>query len=139
LAAAAVLAEASPAGLPMLAKRTSELRASGKSRSYECLIYSDGIVVTRGFEGVITTEEKTFAMQGSLSSKIDEVIATKPELKKNRPIEISYSLVAFHASSSGIQETVVLSSFDGKTGDDIFNSAPASAMLRELINTVCGN
>lgn len=139
LAAAAVLAEASPATLPILAKRTTDIRASGKTRTYECLIFTDGITVTRGFDGVTTTEEKNFSMQGSLAGKIDEAIATKPEVKKTGPISLSYSLVAFHASTSGIQDTVVLSSFDGKTGEDIFNPSPAAAMMRDLINTVCGN
>jgi hypothetical protein len=139
LAAAAVLAEASPSTLPILAKRTTEFRSAGKSRTFECLVYPDGITITRGFDGVTTTEEKNFSMQGSLSAKIDEVIATKPEEKKNSPLGLSYSFVAFRASASGIQNTVVLSSFDGKTGDDVYNPAPGAAMMRDLANTVCGN
>lgn len=139
LAAAAVVAEAAPSTLPVLAKRTSSVNASGQIRSFECLIHPDGIILTRNFGGIFTNEEKAFSITGSVAAKIDEVANTAPTLKKTSPLDFSYSIVAFRASASGIQDTVVLSSFDGVTGEDVFNSAPAAFLLRDLINTACGN
>ena len=139
LAMAAVFAEAASSSLPVLAKRSSEIRAAGKVKSFECMVYPDGITITRGFDGITTTEEKIFSMSGSLAAKIDEAIATKPQTKTNSVLDFSYSFVAFHASSSGIQDTVILSSLNGTTGEDVYNPAPSATMMRDLLNTICGN
>ncbi|CAN5466948.1 hypothetical protein BH10BDE1_BH10BDE1_25410 [soil metagenome] len=139
LAMAAVFAEAAPATLPILGKNSSEVRAAGKTKTFECMVYPDRIVITRGFDGVTTTEERNFSIAGSLTAKIDDVLATKPQTKTTGPLEMSYSFFAFHSSAPGTQDTVILSSFNGTTGEDIYNPARGATMMRDMINTICGN
>lgn len=133
----AVNVHAAPSTLPILAKRTSSTTATGKVRSTECMIHPDGLVITRNTHGIITTETREFTIQGDVETKIDEAIATKNEEKKSTPLEYSYAFVAFKTSASGIQNTVVLSSYNGTTGEDVFNPSTGAAILRDIMNSVC--
>lgn len=128
---------AAPSSRPVLAKRSSSTSPSGKVSSVECLIHPDGVVIHRTFDDITSTEEKAFALGGPIDAKIDEAAATSLDTDTTGPIEFSYSFVAFRQSSSGIQDTVTLASFDGKTGKREINPSRAARTLREVINSVC--
>ena len=133
----ALTSQAHAASATVLEKDSSEFYASGKTRTVKCTISLDSIVITRTFEGMTTTEERSFKVSGPIDAKIDDVSATKAEEKTNKPaLDMTYSFVAFKTGST---TPVILSSYDGTTGAEVFNPAPSSGVLREILRTNCGN
>ncbi len=130
---------ASAATSPILSKRQTTTTASGKTRSSDCRVFSDRVTIDRFVDGVTTSEEKTFKLGGNFESKIDEVIATKPQTKTVGPLEFSYDMVAYRSTSAGASEEIILSSFDGVKGIDIFNPSSAAVVLKDVMNSVCGS
>lgn len=126
-------------GSTILEKRQVTVAPSGATRTTECLVYADGVTVKRDIVGLQTTEEKNFKLGGNVDAKIAEVVATKPQTKTVGPLEYTYSMIAFYTTAAGARESVILSSFNGTTGEDIFNPSPASNHLRDVLNTACGN
>lgn len=135
--AAGVVASAAPTTLPVMAKRFKTVSTTGKVRSTECLVHTDGAVIYRSIDGIQTVEERNVQITTSLAAKIDEAASAKTETRTMSPIEFSFSQVAFRTSSSGIQDTVVLGSFDGPTGVEVYNTANAAYVLKELLNSIC--
>lgn len=126
-------------GSPILEKRQATTSPSGAVRTVECLVYADGITIKRDIVGILTTEEKNFKLQGAVDAKIAEVVATPPRTKTSGPLEYTYSILAYHTGASGAREAVTLSSYNGVTGEDVFNPSSAATQLRDVINSVCGN
>jgi len=131
------VAEAAPTSLPVMAKRFSTISTTGKVRSTECLVHTDGAVIYSSIEGIKTTEVRNFQINTSLTSRIDEAAAAKVETRTTAPLEFSFSQVAFRTSSSGIQDTVVLGSLDGPTGVEVYNPSSAALILKEVLNSIC--
>ncbi len=138
-AEASAEASAATAKSPVLSKTQNTISPSGKTRSSECLVYADGVTINRNIDGVLTTEEKFFKLSGAVDAKIDEVVATKSQTKVVGPMEFSYEMLAHRTSTSGAREAIILSSFNGIKGEDIFNPSSGATILKEVLNSVCGN
>ena len=139
LAIVTAQASAAPAKSPILTKRSSTVSSSGKTRSMECLVYADGASITRFMDGIVLTEEKAFKLSGTYDAKIAEVAATKPQTKVVGPLEYSYEMLAHRTSATGTQEDVIISSFNGVKGEDIFNPSSGAIILKEVLNSICLN
>lgn len=121
-------------GSPVLSKRSTSTSGSGKVRSSECLIYKDGVVINRNADGVLTTEEKSFKIGGTLDAKIADVAAGVVEIKPSSPLEFSYSMIAYQGTKE-----FIIGAFDGVKGEESYNPAPSVIILREILNSTCNN
>ncbi len=130
-------ASAAPTTLPLLAKRLTSKNPGGKTRSSECLVYPDGVTINNSVDGLEFSIERSGSVSSSITTRINEAAAAKTASTQRTPITTSYSLVAFRASASGIQESVVISAFDGNTGIETTNPAPAAYVLKEVANSLC--
>lgn len=126
-----------PSTLPLLAKRFSSINPSGKIRSSECLVFPDGVTINNSVDGLDFSVERSGSVSSAITTRINEAAAAKTVSTQRTPITSSYSLVAFRASASGIQESVVISAFDGSTGIETTNPTPAAIVLKEVANSLC--
>lgn len=132
----ALSTQAHAASATVLERKTTEFFTGGNIRTIKCSIALDGIVITRSFGGLTTTEEKSFNLSGPIDTKIDEVVTTKSEEKTEKPsMDMTFSFTAF---KSGSTTPVVLSSYDGTTGVNVFNPSSGAGILREILQTNCG-
>lgn len=132
----AVTSQVHAASATVLEKSSTEFFSGGKVRTIKCSIALDGLVITRVFDGLTTTEEKSFKVSGPIDAKIDDVIATKSEEKTDKPsMDMIFSFAAFKTGST---TAVVLSSYDGTTGANVFNPSNGAGILREILQANCG-
>ncbi len=122
---------------PVLIKRSSEVYGSGKVRTVHCEVSIDGVIITREYDGIVSTEEKSYKLAGAIDSKMDDVAATKAETKKITPSEFSYSSTAYRTSSAGGRDALVLSLYDGVKGEDTHNLSAGAGILRAVLNDAC--
>lgn len=122
---------------PVLVKHTVESYGSGNVRTTDCAVSVDGVVITRDFAGLTSTEEKTLKLSGDINSKIDDVVATKAEPQKVSPADFSYSMVAYKTSAGGSRDVAVLSSFDGLKGEEVYNTSVGAGVLRNVLAGIC--
>lgn len=134
----AQVAFAAPSTLPVLAKRIEERNFDGKVvGSLECLIHSDGVVISRVIDGISLTEEKSVSLATNIDARIVEVTKTAPILSASTvAAELTYSFEAYRTSSAGIRETVILQKLDAN-GLSTSNLSKDALVLQKLINSVC--
>ncbi len=130
-------ATAAPSTLPILAKRISSKNPNGKIRSSECLVFPDGVTIDNSIDGLEFSVERSGKVSSSIIARINEAASAKTSSVQRSALATSYSFVAFRTSAAGIQESVVLSSFDGTTGVEVSNPAPAAQVLKEVVNSLC--
>ena len=130
-------ATATPSTLPILAKRISSKNPNGKIRSSECLVFPDGVTIDNSVDGLEFSVERSGKVSSSITTRINEAASAKTSSVQRSALGTSYSFVAFRTSSAGIQESIVLASFDGSTGVEVSNPAPAAQVLKEVANSLC--
>ncbi len=130
-------ATATPSTLPILAKRISSKNPNGKTRSSECLVFPDGVTIDNSIDGLEFSVERTGKVSSSIMMRINEAASAKTSSVQRSALATSYSFVAFRTSAAGIQESIVLASFDGATGVEVSNPAPAAQVLKEVANSLC--
>lgn len=130
-------AAAAPSTLPILAKRMSSKNPNGKIRSSECLVFPDGVTIENSIDGLEFSIERSGKVSSSIITRINEAASAKTSSVQRSALATSYSFVAFRTSAAGIQESVVLASFDGTTGVEVSNPAPAAQVLKEVANSLC--
>lgn len=126
-----------PSTLPILAKRISSKNPNGKVRSSECLIFPDGVTIDSSVDGLEFSTERSGKVSSSIITRINESASARTSSIQRSTGATSYSFLAFRTSAAGIQESVVLASFDGTTGVEVSNPAPAAQVLKEVANSLC--
>mgnify|MGYP000911127447 FL=1 len=130
-------ATATPSTLPILAKRISSKNPNGKIRSSECLVFPDGVTIDNSIDGLEFSVERSGKVSSAIITRINEAASAKTSSVQRSALGTSYSFVAFRTSAAGIQESIVLASFDGSTGVEVSNPAPAAQVLKEVANSLC--
>lgn len=131
------LANFQPSTLPVLAKRTSTLLATGQVREADCVVHSDGVVITRRMGSIQWTESRPLLFQTSLAPSIEEVASAPLKSQNANPADLSYHFVAYRLSPQGVLDEVVISRFDGKTGLTQDREATAANTLKAVLNSIC--
>ncbi|HRK08011.1 MAG TPA: hypothetical protein PLZ57_09610 [Pseudobdellovibrionaceae bacterium] len=144
LALAAVLllpnianASSQPSSLPVLAKRTSTQLPNGQIREADCVVHSDGVVITRRMGPIQWTETRALSFQSHPSSSIDEIMAAPLKTQTGSPADLSYHFVAYRLSPQGILDEVVISRFDGKSGITQEREGLTAGTLKSVLNSIC--
>lgn len=128
---------AEAASAPILVKRLSEMTGSGKARTTECAVSVDGVVITKEFDGITSVEAKTYKLTGTIDAKMDDVAATKADVRKIAPNEFSYSSIAYRTSATGSRDALILGFYDGVKGEDTQNLSTGAGVLRMVLNEAC--
>jgi hypothetical protein len=126
-----------PTTLPVLAKRTSTQLASGQAREADCVVHSDGVVITRRMGPIQWTETRSLSFQSHPASSIDELSAAPLKTQNGNPADISFHFVAYRLSPQGILDEVVISRFDGKTGTSYDREGATASTLKAALNSIC--
>ena len=136
LLALVLMARAETASAAMLEKTSTEMFSTGHTRVVKCSVSANAVSITRTFEGLTSTETKNFTLAGDLDSKIDDATATKAtEQKSNPSVDLSFAYLAYKTGSS---TPVVLTSYDGATGVEVYNPSAGAGVLREIMLSICG-
>ena len=128
---------AEAASSPILVKRLTEMTGSGKTRTTECAVSVDGVVITKEFDGITSVEEKAYKITGNIDAKMDDVAATKADVKKIAPTEFSYSSIAYRTSATGSRDALILGFYDGAKGEETQNFSTGAGVLRTVLNEAC--
>jgi hypothetical protein len=127
-----------PSSLPILAKRTSTQLTNGQVREADCVVHSDGVVITRRMGPVQWTESRAISFQAHPSSSIDEIMADPLKTQTGSPADLSYHFVAYRKGQyQSILDEVVISRFDGKSGVTQEREGLTAGTLKSVLNSIC--